>query len=130
MPDPRNLTEPLIRNLKPATAGQRYAVADAVVPGLKVRVTDKGAKSFVLWRRYPGAMNSAAARSLGKVGELTLADARTKARAWLALLAQGKEVNYEGASGPCDFTDIGDILDCKFRYNKVSGGKFVLLKVA
>ena len=48
----------------------------------------------------------------------------------LKLLAQGKEINYEGASGPCDFTDIGDIVDCKFRYNKVNAGKFVLLKVA
>ena len=48
----------------------------------------------------------------------------------LKLLAAGKEINYEGASGPCDFTDIGDIIDCKFRYNKVTGGKFVLLKVA
>jgi branched-chain amino acid transport system substrate-binding protein len=48
----------------------------------------------------------------------------------LKLLAQGKEINYEGASGPCDFTDIGDIIDCKFRYNKVVGGKFQLLKVA
>jgi len=48
----------------------------------------------------------------------------------LKLLAQGKEINYEGASGPCDFTDIGDIVDCKFRYNKVGAGKFVLLKVA
>jgi branched-chain amino acid transport system substrate-binding protein len=48
----------------------------------------------------------------------------------LKLLAQGKDVNYEGASGPCDFTDIGDIIDCKFRYNKVAGGKFTLLKVA
>ncbi len=48
----------------------------------------------------------------------------------LKLLAQGKEINYEGASGPCDFTDIGDIVDCKFRYNKVAGAKFVLLKVA
>ena len=27
-------------------------------------------------------------------------------------------------------TDIGDIVDCKFRYNKVTDGKFVLLKVA
>jgi integrase len=103
MPDPRNLTEPLIRNLKPATAGQRYAVADAVVPGLKVRVTDKGAKSFVLWRRYPGAKNSAAARSLGKVGELKLADARTKARAWLALLAQGKDPSVEDAASVTTF---------------------------
>jgi ABC-type branched-subunit amino acid transport system substrate-binding protein len=48
----------------------------------------------------------------------------------LKLLAQGKDINYEGASGPCDFTDIGDIVDCKFRYNKATGGKFVLLKVA
>lgn len=48
----------------------------------------------------------------------------------LKLLAQGKDINYEGASGPCDFTEIGDIVDCKFRYNKVAGGKFVLLKVA
>jgi len=45
-------------------------------------------------------------------------------------LAAGGEINYEGASGPCDFTDIGDIIDCKFRYNKVEKGKFVLLKVA
>ena len=48
----------------------------------------------------------------------------------LKLLGQGKEINYEGASGPCDFTEIGDITDCKFRYNKVAAGKFVLLKVA
>ena len=80
MPSPRVLTEPLIRNLKPAALNQRYTIADAVVPGLKIRVTAKGSKSFVLWRRYPGAKSSAAARSLGKVGELTLADARTKAR--------------------------------------------------
>jgi ABC-type branched-subunit amino acid transport system substrate-binding protein len=47
----------------------------------------------------------------------------------LKLLADGKEINYEGASGPCDFTDIGDIVDCKFRYNKAVAGKFVLIKV-
>ncbi len=45
-------------------------------------------------------------------------------------LAAGNEINYEGASGPCDFTDIGDITDCKFRYNTVAKGKFTLLKVA
>ncbi len=48
----------------------------------------------------------------------------------LKLLAQGKEINYEGASGPCDFTDIGDIIDCKFRYNQITGGKPSFLKVA
>ena len=48
----------------------------------------------------------------------------------LKVLAEGKEINYEGASGPCDFTDIGDIIDCKFRYTKVEGGKFKFLKIA
>jgi branched-chain amino acid transport system substrate-binding protein len=47
----------------------------------------------------------------------------------LKALAEGKEINYEGASGPCDFDDIGDILDCKFRYQQVEGGKFKLVKV-
>jgi branched-chain amino acid transport system substrate-binding protein len=48
----------------------------------------------------------------------------------LKLLAQGKAINYEGASGPCEFTDIGDILDTKFRYERAAKGKFTLLKIA
>jgi ABC-type branched-subunit amino acid transport system substrate-binding protein len=47
----------------------------------------------------------------------------------LAILAKGGEVNYEGASGPCDFTDIGDIIDCKFRYMVVKNGALNFLKV-
>ncbi|MBV9825416.1 MAG: ABC transporter substrate-binding protein [Alphaproteobacteria bacterium] len=48
----------------------------------------------------------------------------------LQALAGGGEINYEGASGPCDFTDIGDITDCKFRYQAVEDGKLKLLQVA
>jgi branched-chain amino acid transport system substrate-binding protein len=48
----------------------------------------------------------------------------------LKLLADGKVIDYDGASGPCEFTDIGDILDCKFRYDEVKAGKLVLLKIA
>jgi branched-chain amino acid transport system substrate-binding protein len=47
----------------------------------------------------------------------------------LALLAQGKEINYEGASGPCDFNDVGDILDCKFRYQQAEKAKFKFVKI-
>ena len=49
--------------------------------------------------------------------------------AGLKLLAQGKDVNYEGASGPCDFTEIGDILDCKIRFDQAQGGKFKFVKL-
>ena len=47
----------------------------------------------------------------------------------LKALAAGTEINYEGASGPCDFTDIGDIKDCKFRYQVVADGKFKLVSI-
>jgi branched-chain amino acid transport system substrate-binding protein len=50
--------------------------------------------------------------------------------AGLKLLAAGKKIDYVGASGPCDFTEIGDITDSKFRYEQVKAGKLALLKVA
>jgi ABC-type branched-subunit amino acid transport system substrate-binding protein len=48
----------------------------------------------------------------------------------LAALEQGKAVKYSGASGPCTFTEIGDISDCKFRYNRVENGAFRFLDVS
>jgi branched-chain amino acid transport system substrate-binding protein len=48
----------------------------------------------------------------------------------LAALKQGKDIKYSGASGPCTFTDIGDISDCKFRFNRVDNGAFKLIEVA
>jgi ABC-type branched-subunit amino acid transport system substrate-binding protein len=47
----------------------------------------------------------------------------------LGLLAKGQDINYEGASGPCDFNEIGDILDCKFRFNQVEKGGFKFIAV-
>jgi branched-chain amino acid transport system substrate-binding protein len=47
----------------------------------------------------------------------------------LAALKLGKEIKYEGASGPCVFTDIGDITDCKFRFNQAENGVFKFLEV-
>jgi integrase len=90
LPKPRILTEPYIRSLKPAPAGKRYAIADALVPGLKVPVTDKGSKSFIVWRRYGGAANPAA-RAIGAVGTMTLAEAREKARDWIDAIKRGDD---------------------------------------
>lgn len=47
----------------------------------------------------------------------------------LKLLAEGKDIKYSGASGPCEFNAIGDILDCKFRFMKVENGKLKFLKI-
>ena len=52
------------------------------------------------------------------------------ALAGLKLIAEGKDVNYEGASGPCDFDAKGDILTVKFKYEQVKGGKLNFIKIA
>ena len=48
----------------------------------------------------------------------------------LKLLAAGKDVNYDGASGPCDFLPSGDIADCKFRFEVAEKGKYRLLSIS
>ena len=47
----------------------------------------------------------------------------------LAALKAGKDIKYSGASGPCTFTDIGDITDCRFRFNRVDNGAFKFIEV-
>lgn len=48
----------------------------------------------------------------------------------LKAIAAKQPVDYDGASGPCDFTDAGDISDAKFRYEQVKAGKLTLVKIA
>ncbi|WP_144182600.1 ABC transporter substrate-binding protein [Elioraea rosea] len=48
----------------------------------------------------------------------------------LKLLAAGREINYAGASGACDFTDTGDILTCPFRYEQAEGAKLKTVRVS
>jgi integrase len=67
---------------------------DALVPGLAVRVTDKGTRTYVLTTRYPGSSNPTR-RALGEVGELGLAEARQKAREWLKQIAMGLDPTAE-----------------------------------
>ncbi len=40
-------------------------------------------------------------------------------------LKEGKKINYQGASGACDFDEKGDILSRPFSFSQVKGGKVV-----
>ena len=82
------LTNRGLKALKPAAAGKRYDVMDGVVPGFGIRVTETGRRTFILVARYAGASNPTR-RALGEYGELTLEEARGKARSWIALIKQG-----------------------------------------
>ncbi len=77
----RTLTDRLLRSLK-------ADVADAVVPGLAVRVGAAGQRTFVLVGRYPGRRNPTR-RAIGAYPAVSLEKARATARAWLDLIQRG-----------------------------------------
>jgi integrase len=82
------LTDARLRALKPMPSGQRYEVLDAIVPGLIVRVSGKGKRTFMLKDRFPGSPFQTR-RAIGEYGAVTLEKAREVAREWHAMLAQG-----------------------------------------
>ena len=84
----KNLTPTSITGLKPAPKGTRYQVMDAQVPGFGIRVTDTGNRTFILRTRYPGSP-SPSRREIGNCADISLTDAREKARKWRALVGQG-----------------------------------------
>jgi branched-chain amino acid transport system substrate-binding protein len=47
----------------------------------------------------------------------------------LKAVAEGKEIKYSGASGPCKFSDIGNIIEVAFRTTQVKDGKLVEVKI-
>jgi hypothetical protein len=79
----RNLTVKSIEGLQPALPGRRYDVADGIVPGFGVRVSDKGKKSYTVTARFPGSANPTR-RTIAAVNAIDLAVARETAPAWLA----------------------------------------------
>lgn len=86
----RKLTDRFVESRKKAKEGDRDEYPDSLKTAMELRVTDKGAKSFVLLARYPGSKNPTR-RSLGSYGAITLQEARDKAERWLKLLDQGKD---------------------------------------
>ncbi len=85
----KTLTDRYLKSLKPARNGKPYdADTDAIVPGLVPRVMGSGQITFVLVARYPGSSHPTR-RALGGYGELSLEQARSKARLWLGLIHQG-----------------------------------------
>jgi hypothetical protein len=90
-----NLTDRFIKTRKAAAPGRRDEYLDGLVPGLALRITDKGAKSFVLIARYPLNPKNPTRRALGTYGALSLDEARVRARDWLAMIHRGVDPRIE-----------------------------------
>ena len=84
----RKLTKQIIASAKAQV--REIIVWDNEVLGLGLRVTPGGAKSFILKTRIGGGRAAPIKKpTIGKVGDLTLDQAKTKARVWKALAADG-----------------------------------------
>lgn len=86
MTERKNLTTLSIKALKPAPAGKRYMVWDALLPSFGVRVTDKGAKTFIVMKRLYGKL---VRWPVGTFPALSLEKARELARDYLEDIAKG-----------------------------------------
>ena len=65
----KRLTDRGLKALRPADPGTRYEIMDTDAPGLGIRVTDKGRRTFILLTRYPGSANpTRRARLLRELG--------------------------------------------------------------
>ena len=73
----KTLTEAGIKRLGKADPGKRKEVSDALAPGLVLRITDRGVKSFSVYYRWKGKNSRL---TLGPSPGLGIDEARVKAR--------------------------------------------------
>jgi integrase len=90
--EPVVLTDAKVRSLRPDA--DEYVQGDLAVPGLGVRVRPSGSPVYVVMRRLAGEAKPRRV-TLGRVGDISLADAREKAREATAALRRGVDVNAE-----------------------------------
>jgi hypothetical protein len=81
----RALSDRIITAARAASDGKPYDIMDTTTPALGIRVMPAAAgqrpsKTFILVARYGGPSSNTARRSLGRVGQITLDQAREKAR--------------------------------------------------
>jgi integrase len=106
-----NITETAISSLKKPAKGRRYLYdrGDGAVTGFCVCAYADGRKTYMLGARFPAlkarrrkagrtAEPAFSRRFIGKVGDMTLATARQKAREWRQLIAAGKDPAEHEAS--------------------------------
>jgi integrase len=93
-----SLTDKFIKSDARVPKTGRADYHDALVPGLALRVSSGGHRSFVLVARYPSNPKNPTRRAIGQYGAVTLDDARTIGRNWLALIQKGKDPKSEEAT--------------------------------
>lgn len=89
----KRLTDVYLKSVK-AASGTRLEVSDAQAPGLDLRVTDAGMKTFSYRYKIPGTKKVARV-TIGQYPDVSLEDARKAARGYRDDIRQGKDPRLE-----------------------------------
>ena len=102
----KRLTDQAVARIKPPKAG-KIELPDGLIPGMQLRVTDRGIKTFAL--RYRRIVDGKPRRlTLGTYPALSLAEARKKSKAALQEIEEGGDPFQEKQSArmaPADASD-------------------------
>ncbi len=104
MAKPKTLTDRMVAKLKPGA--KRLTMPDPLLRGHYVRVTPKGAKSFVAVARDPGGRQIWA--TLGSADVLTIAEAREKAREAIKRIKSGQPAFEPPPVAPDSFEAVAN----------------------
>ena len=77
----KRITDVTLKALKPARKGKRVEIFDSIIPSFGIRSTDNGIHSYFVKARFGGSPNQSR-RTIARVGQVTLAEARATAKAW------------------------------------------------
>lgn len=97
MPKPKRppvmLTDAKVRSLHPDPAGE-FVQGDLALPGFGVRVRPSGAPVYIITKRLPGDTKPTRI-TIGRVGDISLGEARERARSDAAAVRRGIDVNAQ-----------------------------------
>jgi len=88
---PLRFNKNTLESVRLPSPGKRVTFRDTEVPGLQLRVTDRGIKSFCVFRRIKGGVPERI--TIGRFPTLSVERARTKAKRYLAELGEGISVS-------------------------------------
>lgn len=119
MPTQIRFTKKSLEALPPAASGRRATYHDAKTPGLQLRVTDNGVKTFVLRRRV--GTKQAERVTLGRFPDLTVEQAREMADGYRPAMLKGQSVNAAKRAERARALTFGEALEDYVKARRDSG---------
>lgn len=108
MPMPLHFTKRALENLPPAPQGRRDYYQDTASEALLIGITDRGVKSFRVRRKISGKSIRV---TLGRFPDMTIDQARRKAREVLSDLAEGINPIAEKRASRARAMTLGDVFE-------------------